>query len=286
VVVINILGLNTSSIDIGCGLITNNTINLAIEEERLSRIKHHKGFLFGGGAPELSMSKCIKEINDKLENVAFGWDINFFNSLKLSYGHLYSIIISLISKKLLKESKGIASKRIFSYIKYNNFIKKIKKSSKNVYFIPHHLAHSASAYRVSGYKKCNILVLDASGEKSSISLYIGEKGNLQLFKDFPLTSSLGNLYRSVTRLIGMGYYGEGNTMGLAPYGRVEKRFELIQLNKGNFKINYSKLVKIALLLNKKNNPELKRNIAATLQAKLEETAFFNCFKKFKSSPLK
>ena len=56
-----------------------------------------------------------------------------------------------------------------------------------------------------------------------------------MFKDFPLTSSLGNLYRSVTRLIGMGYYGEGNTMGLAPYGRVEKRFELIQLNKGNFK---------------------------------------------------
>jgi len=271
VVFINILGLNTLLHDVGCGLITNNTINYAIEEERLSRIKHHEGFLFGGGAPELSMNKCLKKINYKIENVAFGWDVNYFKSLKLFYGNLYNLIIPLTNKRLLNESSCSIFKLFFYYKRYFDFVKKIKRNIKNVYFVPHHLAHSASVYRTSGYKKCNVLVLDASGEKSSISLYIGKKGSLQLFKDFQLSSSIGNLYHSVTRLISMGYYGEGKTMGLAPYGKVDKKFELIQLNKNNFKIDYHKLLRIAILLNKKNSLELKRNIAATLQAELEET---------------
>ncbi|MFH1642427.1 MAG: carbamoyltransferase C-terminal domain-containing protein [Nanoarchaeota archaeon] len=269
---IKIIGLNVLSYDACSALITDNTIKTAIEEERLSKIKHHSGFLLGGSAPELSMKRCMKNRNLDYENIAFGWDINYLKYLKDSCGNIYNAIASSVNKKLFSESRSFIFKSLLGYRRYLNFIKKIKKQGKNTYFIPHHLAHCAHAYRTSGFKKSNILVLDSYGEKSSISLFIGEKNEIGLFKEFPFTHSLGNLYKLVTRLIGMGYHGEGKTMGLASYGKVDKRYNLIGLSEDNLKINRQKLLKLALLLNKRVSFKLKSNIAATLQNRLEETA--------------
>lgn len=37
-----------------------------------------------------------------------------------------------------------------------------------VYIIKHHLAHAASAYRLSGFKQCAILVVDNGGRSSQL----------------------------------------------------------------------------------------------------------------------
>ena len=117
-VLINILGLNTLSYDIGSVLTTNNVVKQAIEEERLSRIKHHKGFLFGGDAPKLSIDKCVKGIANNFENVAFGWDVSYLQYLKHSYSDISNLILFTTNKRLSTNLSNFLSGILFGYKKY------------------------------------------------------------------------------------------------------------------------------------------------------------------------
>lgn len=99
--------------------------------------------------------------------------------------------------------------------------------------INHHLAHAASAFYGSGFKKSAVLVMDGyglslDGKYNSTSIWIGEGSQLEpIFvnseADFP-TQSLGYFYSGSTYFLGFGKLESGKTMGLAPYGKISDTY--------------------------------------------------------------
>ncbi|MFV2098684.1 carbamoyltransferase [Micromonospora sp. LOL_014] len=85
--------------------------------------------------------------------------------------------------------------------------------------VPHHLAHAASSYHLSGFRDAVVLVADGMGESESTSLFRGRDGRLEPLRSYPIGSSLGILYSVVTQYLGfLPGMDEYKVMGLAPYG--------------------------------------------------------------------
>ena len=88
--------------------------------------------------------------------------------------------------------------------------------------VPHHLAHAASSYHLSGFDDATVLVTDGMGESESTSLFQGSGGELRTTRTYPISSSIGILYSVVTQYLGfLPGMDEYKVMGLAPYGRPE-----------------------------------------------------------------
>jgi carbamoyltransferase len=94
--------------------------------------------------------------------------------------------------------------------------------------VPHHLAHAASAYHLSGFDEATVLVADGSGETESITLFDGAGADLRPRRRYPVMSSLGLLYGIVTHYLGfLAGMDEYKVMGLAPYGDPERYAGLV-----------------------------------------------------------
>src|SRR5262249_7084743 len=88
-----------------------------------------------------------------------------------------------------------------------------------LHFLPHHLAHAASAFYSSGYAESGILTIDGFGEKSSSIFALGNRDGLRLMEETLLPGSLGVLYMMMTAYLGFKPLdGEYKVMGLASYG--------------------------------------------------------------------
>ena len=88
-----------------------------------------------------------------------------------------------------------------------------------IHFVPHHLAHAASAFYSSGYRESGVLTIDGFGEKSSSIFAIGGPDGLKVCEETPLPGSLGVLYMMMTAYLGFRPLdGEYKVMGLASYG--------------------------------------------------------------------
>ncbi len=89
--------------------------------------------------------------------------------------------------------------------------------------VPHHLAHAASAYLLSGFDEATVLVADGMGEAESTSVLTGRAGELSAVRTYPISASLGILYSVVTHFLGfLPGMDEYKVMGLAPYGDPER----------------------------------------------------------------
>lgn len=92
--------------------------------------------------------------------------------------------------------------------------------------VPHHIAHAASAFYMSGFDQSLILVSDGLGEFHSATVAIGKGNEIRIIKQIPGLHSLGVLYGIFTLYLGffMGL-DEYKVMGLAPYGNAQRHFD-------------------------------------------------------------
>ena len=87
-------------------------------------------------------------------------------------------------------------------------------------FVPHHLTHAASAYRVSGLKDSVIFTVDGRGERETAAFFEVEDGRIHRLFDILCNkdSLIGGVYEYFTTILGFGHHGAGSTMGLACMG--------------------------------------------------------------------
>lgn len=91
--------------------------------------------------------------------------------------------------------------------------------------VPHHIAHAASTFYVSGFKDALILITDGMGELHSATIAIGKDDQIEVIKQIPALHSLGILYGIVTLYLGFDFgFDEYKVMGLAPYGNPRRFF--------------------------------------------------------------
>jgi carbamoyltransferase len=200
----NILGLKVTSHDTGAALLSGGKI-VAIAEERLTRIKHSPNIF-----PHLSIDYCLGALN------------------------LTDMDIALVVIDQLHSAKRLPMEEIFRKETGDRF------AHAAVQVINHHDAHAASAFFCSPFDEAAVLVYDSAGEEFGLPLgvsasetetiYYG-KGNtlvemhkslhtrLPYTRQFLYTFGIGRLYESITNYLGFGFYQEGKTMGLAPYGK-------------------------------------------------------------------
>ena len=195
-----IVGLNIGNHDSSACLIKNGEIAVYIEQERVSRNK-----MALGEAPIEALKSCLEKENISLNNVeaiAVGMDWTY-------------------RKEQYKEPKYESDK----YLNFNNpdwFLPKevFGEYRPPIYLIRHHLAHAASAFRISGFENAAVLIVDNRGEDASTSLGIAENGKISFFKQINIQNSLGIFYNRACRFTGL--YGKhrevGKFMGLASYG--------------------------------------------------------------------
>ena len=102
-------------------------------------------------------------------------------------------------------------------------LKKIPRAS-----FGHHKSHAAAGYYTSNYTDAVIVVLDASGEFNTSTIWVGEGSNIkQVYKqNYPV--SFGLFYSAFTQLIGlMPNQEEYIMMGMAGYGDWTKYYKKV-----------------------------------------------------------
>ena len=100
-------------------------------------------------------------------------------------------------------------------------------------FVPHHLAHAAAVARPSPFDRGNVLTVDGRGEYETAAFFSYEGGELVRQRELPAGDgcSIGGVYETVTRVLGFGPNGQGQTMALASLvegdpGRVAEAFQV------------------------------------------------------------
>jgi carbamoyltransferase len=245
-------------------LVEDGEVVAAIEEERLNRIKHSNKF------PVEAMRFCLERrgigIAD-VDRIAFYATEEYCNALlgRLTLGRpeiarlgdARRLIANLIERQF---GAGFDPRRLT--------------------FTPHHLAHAASAYAMSGFDESLVLTIDGYGDFRSGVLGVAKEGHFTELEIYPQNRSLGLMYLEVIQFMGYGSFDEYKVMGLAPYGRADRYLPLLRecyalLPKGRYEL---RLDKIAPTLMGRVPPREKgqpftqehKDLAQALQVALEE----------------
>ena len=90
-----------------------------------------------------------------------------------------------------------------------------------VRFVPHHVAHAASAYLAGPFERSSVLVIDGRGESAShLAGRASAQGELEVLAAQRLPHSLGLMYEEVTEHLGFRRSSdEYKVMAMASYGR-------------------------------------------------------------------
>jgi carbamoyltransferase len=88
------------------------------------------------------------------------------------------------------------------------------------HFVPHHLAHAASAFLPSPFHRAAVMTLDGRGERATTSYWSGSGHRLTPLGTVDMPHSLGLLYEDLTRHLGFLHSSdEYKVMALASYGK-------------------------------------------------------------------
>lgn len=208
-----ILGVSCFYHDSAAALLKDGIVVAAAEEERFTRKKHDNSF------PINAINFCLKKAGigiDKIDFIGF-YEKPFLKFERILYQHLenfpwsYKIFLSSTASWLNEKLRVV------------KIIRKKLGYKGDVLFVEHHLAHAASSFLVSPFKKAAILTADGVGEWSTTTYGLGEGNEIHLMKEIKFPHSLGLLYSTITAYLGFKVNNsEYKVMGLSPYGLMDK----------------------------------------------------------------
>jgi carbamoyltransferase len=218
----NILGINGLGVAPSACLVQNGKLIAMAEEERFNRLKGAFGLL-----PEKATQFCLDYANltlDDIDYIVFPWNAYryrlympcfFFSTYVRHFSKIQNNSIFSGLGELLKYQPSNVKSMIISMLQHIG----IKRKIPPIEFIPHHLAHAASAFYCSGFDKAHILVIDGSGEEKCTTIFKGNGLDIKEKKCFKIPNSLGWFYQSITEFLGfLPNMDEGKIMALAAYG--------------------------------------------------------------------
>src|SRR5215211_414955 len=206
-----ILGLNAVFHDPAAALVVDGEVVAAAEEERFSRRKHGKDPVpfSTWELPVQSAAWCLSSAGitpDELDAVAYSYDPSLAKPLDPTdlaadeWEGLRTLYAERAPLFLRTALPGL--------------------DPACVRYVPHHLAHAASAHLAAPYPSSAVLVLDGRGEAASHLAGRSVDGDLEILAAQRLPHSLGLLYEEVTDHLGFRRSSdEYKVMALAAYGK-------------------------------------------------------------------
>jgi carbamoyltransferase len=205
-----VLGINAVFHDPAAALVVDGEIVAAAEEERFSRRKHGKPPVAFATweLPERSAAWCLAQAGlapEDLDAVAYSYD----PSLAPPVGPDVSADGWEGLRTLYAERAPLFLRTALPGL-----------DPACVRYVPHHVAHAASAHLAAPYRSSSVLVLDGRGEQASHLAGRSVDGELEILAAQRLPHSLGLLYEEVTDHLGFRRSSdEYKVMALAAYGR-------------------------------------------------------------------
>lgn len=273
-----VLGVNGNIHDSAVCLLEDGRIVYAVEEERLNRRKHY------GGPPERALATLARETGidwRAADHIALPW-----KAWRFLAHNLREDLARVWTRPALHLHSLAHTLDLFA--RHLQFEKRLRNAGRPLHVVEHHLAHAASAFFVSPFEEAAILTWDARGEDTSTLLSYGKGLDIEAIRRIRLPHSIGHLYAQITDYLGFGKNDEYKVMGLAAYGSpVHKAFfdrALALLPDGDYRIDrrfldyYRGFTEELLREGPPRGPgepvtQFHRDVAASLQARLEEAAF-------------
>jgi len=207
----HVLGVNAVFHDPAAALVSDGRIVAAAEEERFSRRKHGKPAVpfSTWELPDAAMRFCLGRgglAADELDAVAYSYDPGLAGGPATGdvtaddWEPLRTLYARRAPQFLASALPGLDPAKVM--------------------FVPHHVAHAASAYLAAGWEDCAVLVCDGRGERASMLAGHVSGGELRTLATQALPHSLGFLYSALTEHLGFHRDSdEYKVMAMASYGR-------------------------------------------------------------------
>lgn len=280
-----VLGINSFFEHPAVALTVDGELVFAIEEERLTRIKHGKKYTpYKTYVPYDSIGTALRFASlraDDVDEVAYSYN---------PWKHLVATLGCATGTRLSSFREELSA-----FINLLNF----KQALRSVHERPHryadaapfdftrtkfrawdhHLSHAASTFYCSGCSEALVVVADGSGERACTSVYIGKGKKLRSVSRTVLPHSLGFFYSFVTGHLGFEPFSdEYKVMGLAAYGEERYTAALSQVLRcspnGRYRVDIRQLQQLEPILGPKrasHEPVEQRHmdIARSAQSLLE-----------------
>jgi carbamoyltransferase len=214
-----VLGINAVFHDPAVALLVDGRIVAAAEEERFTRRKHGKpcvpfstwelpeqsarwALRYGGIAPEA------------LDAVAYSYD----PTLAPPDGdELHENEYEALRTYFVRRAPGFLATMLPGF------------DPSRVRYVPHHVAHAASAYLAGPYRDCAVMVMDGRGEQTSYLAGVVRGGELEVLRRVAIPHSLGLRYEELTMHVGFHRSSdEYKVMALAAYGKPRWHADIAQ----------------------------------------------------------
>jgi carbamoyltransferase len=294
-----VLGINAHHGGASACLIEDGQIVAAAEEERFRRVKYWAGF------PVEAIRYCLDEAGISV------YDVDHIGISRNPSANLYKKILYVLSSRpsfgLVRDRLSNAA-RVKDLRQALGEALGADAAALRAEFhnVEHHRAHMASAFFVSPFQEAAILSVDGMGDFVSTMWGVGRENGFEVMGSIGFPHSLGNFYTMVTQWLGFPKYGdEGKVMGLAPYGQPVYMDEMRKILRiqgdGTFELDLDYVAhgaegatmtwddgaptigplytsKLTQLFGPPREPrteitEHQQNVAASLQAMLEEAEF-------------
>jgi carbamoyltransferase len=146
-----------------------------------------------------------------------------------------------------------------------------------VRYVPHHVAHAASAYLAGPHRDCAVMVMDGRGEQTSYLAGVARNGELEVLRRVAIPHSLGLRYEELTMHVGFARSSdEYKVMALASYGTPRWRDQIREVmhhdGDGGFVARPIDLARF-VPARKEDEPFVAghADLASSVQAALQET---------------
>lgn len=229
-----VLGIH-DAFDSGAALVADGEIRVAVNEERLNRIKyyHEERARFLGlpvvvrsAFPRLAIEEVLRREGLKREQI---------DVVALPHARPRDFLAAIPARIFAADFRRAlgnlpliaALSLLYAYNKrrlLDSTLRQLRAFGippAKARFIPHHLAHAASAYRTSGWNDALVMVVDLEGDLTSTTVWRGRGNRLTpLHETFFPFASAGAFYGCATAAIGFRkHLDECKIMGLAAYGK-------------------------------------------------------------------
>lgn len=264
----NILGYSDSVHDRSVCIFKDNVPLVAIEEERLTRVKHGlKLYDKSRKSPEIFSQMKLEDADAKTNEEGLMPAIEYcLDATGLSWDDIDVVIGNSLHTAFPFHGKSL--------------------------YINHHVAHAAASFFASGFEDAAIFVADGYGDLTAHQTYEtvflahGKGKRITPLKAiegkvtsyYDMQNSLGVFYRIGTLLSGFGMFDEGKTMGLSSYGKpvyydkikkyISRKNGVISIRNGDLWDDLSKDI------TPRDDFETRTNIACSFQRHLEELVLF------------
>ncbi|HEY8426912.1 MAG TPA: carbamoyltransferase N-terminal domain-containing protein, partial [Sandaracinaceae bacterium] len=205
-----ILGINAAFEESSAALVRDGRIVMAVEEERLTRVKHAKRArpCDADALPWNAIERCLDAAGAKLRDVDA---IGFSFAPRRPTGfelHPWST----------EDPDGERERRVRGVPALLAARANASALAERVELLPHHLCHAASAFYTSPFESAAVLVLDSVGESTTAWLGRGRGARLSRIEEVPRPHSIGLLWQRLAQWLGWNELDTGKVRDLAAFG--------------------------------------------------------------------